>query len=605
MKKLNLILILVFAISFFGCSPKEELNRNKSAKEILGNPEYLAMSYGGFRGKTRDEVPTVAQIKEDMKILSAMGVGIIRTYNTKIKEIDNLLEAITQLKAEDETFEMYLMIGAWIDCQGAWTKELNHELESLEANKAEIDRAVAFAKKYPDIVKVIAVGNEAMVHWASSYFVSPSVILKWVNYLQDLKKKGELPADLWITSSDNYESWGGGDKSYQIPDLEALIKAVDFVSLHTYPFHETFYSPDSWIVPSEEEELSLEQKIEKSMLRAKGVAMKQYQSAADYIQSLGVDKPIHIGETGWASIASTHYGADASKAADEYKAKLFYEYMREWTNSKGMACFYFEAFDEQWKDGGNELGSENHFGLINLKGEAKFVLWEMVDKGVFSGLTRNGVAITKTYGGDKAALMKDVLVPPLLSDVGVQSTQATNPNRKVGEAVTQEIYVVLNPELVPDENNKMTYPSAKLKVNSWEGTCVLKMNLDGELEIKTGEGDWWGCALEFQAGGVGENMSNFKNGFLNFDIKGETGSSINIGFQTGVFLAGTQTNNFVTFEPQGKFSITEEWQTFKIPISQLNKKANLTDVIGMIYFRGLKNNDGKSFSVKKIYYSMK
>jgi len=100
------------------------------------------------------------------------------------------------------------------------------------------------ANKYPDIVKIIAVGNEAMVKWAATYYVNPNVILKWVNILQDKKKTGELPADLWITTSDNYESWGGGKDFYRTPDLEALIRAVDYVSLHTYPFHESYYTPD-------------------------------------------------------------------------------------------------------------------------------------------------------------------------------------------------------------------------------------------------------------------------------------------------------------------------------------------------------------------------
>jgi len=77
-----------------------------------------------------------------------------------------------------------------------------------------------------------------------------------------------------------------------------------------------------------------------------------------------------------------------------------------------ISLFYFEAFDEQWKDARNPVGSENHFGLINLKGEAKFALWEMVDAGAFDGLTRDGMLITKTYNGDKKALMKEVLVPP-------------------------------------------------------------------------------------------------------------------------------------------------------------------------------------------------
>ena len=90
--------------------------------------------------------------------------------------------------------------------------------------------------------------------------------------------------------------------------------------------------------------------------------------------------------------------------------------LREWTNKEKISCFYFEAFDEQWKDAANKLGSENHFGLINLKGEAKYAIWDLVDKGVFNGLTRDEQSIKKTYDGNKEALMQDVLVPPTAAE---------------------------------------------------------------------------------------------------------------------------------------------------------------------------------------------
>jgi hypothetical protein len=88
--------------------------------------------------------------------------------------------------------------------------------------------------------------------------------------------------------------------------------------------------------------------------------------------------------------------------------------MREWTDKEKISLFYFEAFDEQWKDSGNPSGSENHFGLINLQGQAKFALWEMVDKGVFKNLTRDGKTITKTYSGNEKALWETVKMPSLL-----------------------------------------------------------------------------------------------------------------------------------------------------------------------------------------------
>ena len=396
----------------FSCAEKPKIEPNLTAADILGNPKYLAISYGGYREVTRDVQPTIPELKEDMKILAAMNVKILRTYNVHLDQASNLLAAISELKKEDPTFEMYVMLGAWIDCKNAFTElEPDHNLES-ERNAVEIETAVELANKYPEIVKIIAVGNEAMVKWAASYYVQPSVILKWVNHLQELKKSGELPADLWITSSDDFASWGGGDTSYRTPDLEKLIKAVDYVSMHTYPMHNTYYNPEFWVVSANEKDFTDAEKVDAAMVRALEFAKNQYQDVSSYVKSIDPTKTIHIGESGWATVSDGHYGKKSARAADEYKAGSYYKMMREWTNKEKIALFYFEAFDEKWKDAKNPVGSENHFGLINLKGQAKYALWEMVDAGVFDGLTRDGMQITKTYNGDKKALMKEVLAPP-------------------------------------------------------------------------------------------------------------------------------------------------------------------------------------------------
>ena len=406
--------VLVFC---FACTNKKNVEishkRAMTAATILGNPKYLAISYGGYRETSRAIQPTIVELKEDLKILSAMGIKIIRTYNVQptLPHASNVLKAIRELKREDPNFEMYVMLGAWIDCLNAWTETLpDHNFESPQ-NAGEIDRAVALAKEYPEIVKVIAVGNEAMVKWAASYFVQPAVILKWVTHLQDLKKKGQLPKDLWITSSDDFSSWGGGDPSYHTEDLEKLMKAVDYVSMHTYPYHNTHYNPEFWKTPNHLKNLSDKEQINAAMSRALNFAKNQYKGVANYMKSLGIQKPIHIGETGWASTSNGHYGPNGSRATDEYKQGVFYASIREWTNSEGISCFYFEAFDEQWKDANNAKGSENHFGLINLKGEAKYPLWNLVDQHVFKGLTRNGKSITKTFQGDLETLMETSLLP--------------------------------------------------------------------------------------------------------------------------------------------------------------------------------------------------
>lgn len=418
MRKFLPFLIFAMAAMVAVSCNQRPVATGKTAADILGSPDYLAISYGGYREKTRDIQPTIPQLKEDMKILSAMGIRLLRTYNVHLDEAANLLEAISQMKRDDPAFEMYVMLGAWIDCKNAWT-DLPDRIRNEESprNATEIIRAVELTQQYPDIVKIIAVGNEAMVHWAWNYYVEPAIILKWVNHLQSLKNKGKLPGTLWITSSDNYASWGGGGSEYHLEDLNELIKAVDFISMHTYPMHDTHYNPDFWGIPEEQEDFSDMKKIDAAMLRASDYAISQYESVVTYVKGLGVDKPVHIGETGWATVSNEHYGDTGSRATDEYKSAQYYHLMREWTNASGISCFYFEAFDEPWKSATNPLGSENHFGLIDLQSQAKYALWDLVDAGLFDGLTRDGKPVTRTFNGDTTAMMQQVKVPPSLEEI--------------------------------------------------------------------------------------------------------------------------------------------------------------------------------------------
>ncbi|MDZ7806640.1 MAG: glycosyl hydrolase family 17 [Gracilimonas sp.] len=404
------------------------MNQDKTkvtAEDILQDPvQYPAISYSGYRELTRDSVPTIPELKEDMEILSAMGIKIVRTYNVYLDAVPRLLQAIREMKDNDPEFEMYVMMGAWIDAKNAWTdKPERIRYEDSPRNAEEIDRAVALAKEYPDIVKVIAVGNEAMVHWQTEYYVEPGIILRWVDHLQDLKRSGELPEDLWITSSDNFASWGGGSSEYHKDDLNELIKAVDYISMHTYPMHDTHYNPDFWGISEDETDLSDMEKIEAAMQRSLEYATSQYRSVVDYMKSQGVEKQVHIGETGWATVSNEFYGNEGSRATDEFKSARYHDMIREWSEENGVSVFYFEAFDEKWKDAQNQLGSENHFGLINLRSEAKYMLWDEVDAGIFEGLTRDGMPITKTFDGNIDSLMATVKVPPVNTDLNKMNSE--------------------------------------------------------------------------------------------------------------------------------------------------------------------------------------
>jgi len=573
------------------------------AAELLSNPtKYPAFCYGGYRGTTRDQVPSVAEIKEDLKILSAMGVRLLRTYNTQqFKHAEHLLQAIMELKQADPTFEMYVMLGVWIDCENAWSNKVNHEGENATGNSAEVAAAVALANRFPGHVKVIAVGNEAMVHWASSYFVQPRIILKWVKRLQDLKQQGRIDKDVWITSSDNFAAWGGEGAAYHKEDLVSLIKAVDYISIHTYPFHDTFHQPEYWVKEEDSEELSKKERSRRAVHRALARAKEQYKSVAAYIASHKVKKPIHIGETGWATVSGGNYGASGSGAADEYKSALFYQGMRQWTSAEGISCFFFEAFDEPWKDMGSPSGSENHFGMIDIKGRVKFALWKDFDSGVFHGLTRGGKPLTKSFSGDVKVLEEKMLeVPETPNFDGSLLTEVAD-NREMGQPVSENIYLIFGDTTM---TGTKTRPSAAAKLNAWEGTCGLERKGD-QLHVTTGTGVWWGCGIEIRAGGKGENLEQFKDGKLHFEICGDTQSKFTIGFQSGQFADGNQVSSGVLFGPGEKQSLTAEWKSFAVPLSSLVGKSqpNLQDVTSLLYLKGDSNFDGKAIKVRRVFFS--
>jgi hypothetical protein len=86
--------------------------------------------------------------------------------------------------------------------------------------------------------------------------------------------------------------------------------------------------------------------------------------------------------------------------------------VRKWTTENNLTCFYFEVFDEPWKSNGTD-GSEGHFGLFTVDGKAKYPIWDLVDTGMFKGLSRGGNPIVKTHNGNKEVLFQKLKSPVL------------------------------------------------------------------------------------------------------------------------------------------------------------------------------------------------
>jgi exo-beta-1,3-glucanase (GH17 family) len=483
-----------------------------------------------------------------------------------------------------------------MQCENAFTAKANHAKGDTLNNKAEIIQAIALAQEYPDIVKVIAVGNESMVHWAATYYLEPGIILRWVEYLQSLKNEGTLDSSLWITSSDNFASWGGGDDSYHKEDLELLLNAVDYISLHSYPFHDTHYDPGFWYVPENEESLDTIQQVKNAIAKCVSRVKGQYLAVSEYMNSLGIEKEIHIGETGWASFTNTMYGAEGSHAADEYKQKLYYQSLHDWTNSAGISCFYFEAFDEPWKDDKNPGGSENHFGLFGVNGEVKMPLWDSYDAGLFKGLSRNGHELYKSFQGRRDSVINKLLPPPYKSDMPVKEIRY--PEQDSGALMASHL-IILGTAVDDHSQATFRYPVSSLKLEGWENTCQLELKQDSILLVNTGTGSWWGGALSY-ASGESQDQSSFKNGRLVLSIRGNSTCNFELGLQSGAYSKGNLEEGHFKFGPNSRKKITDQWQTFSLDFSKLEGTLDWEDIGALLYIKGLDKFDGGSLELKNI-----
>ncbi|WP_201746231.1 glycoside hydrolase family 17 protein [Veronia nyctiphanis] len=571
----------------------ENYPKTPSGAPILGNSALQAMSYGTFRATSRSEetVPSVNELKEDLRILHAAGIRVLRTYHTqKFSDTQNLLDALVEMSQEDDNFEMYVMMGVWIDALNSFTDQpVNHSQENPD-NDNEMAKAIEFAKKYPEFIKVIAVGNEAMVEWATSYRVDPAIILKRVNELQALKNSGEINNDIWITSSDNHAVWAINNGYYEShkADIEALIRAVDYVSIHTYPFHDTKHNSGFWVVPAEEQSLSRKEQADKAMVRAYEEAIRQIKGAQTMVNSIDDTKQIHIGETGWSTLSTEDFGNGGTGAADEYKQKAYYDAMNTWANTFGASLFFFEAFDEPWKGSADTGHSEKHFGLIDINGKAKYLIWDKVDAGAFSSLTRGGNTITKSNNGDQATVESAILAIPYAFNSGGQ--------------VTGDKFSLFIDEL-----------QSGLTSYGWDnGTGFIGVNTDDKaLVVAPAEPkDWgWGTSVAVPENG-GQNLTGFENGFLMFEVKGDISGAVTIGFQTGLYgnSLRPQTVNGLEFAGSSSRAITDDWTFYKLAVTDLIASSqapapSFDDVTSVFYVQGSPAASSGEIRFRNVRYS--
>ena len=333
---------MIFA-SLAACGPGPETEEG-GAKEngaissqlptILLADEHMAVAYSGFReGQHPDRGegavnPSKDEILEDLEILVDHGFELIRLYDSG-ENSRMTLELI-----RERNLPIKVLQGIWLNAELS-----NHEgcpwldepipTEILAANvienRAEVQRGIALAQQFPQIIVAVNVGNEALVDWTDHLVPLEQMI----RYVRQVRTVIEQP----VTVAENYEWW--------IRDGKLLAAELDFLGVHSYPV---------W------EGRSIDEGLAYTKENVHGVA--------DALPG----KPIAILEAGWATTA-----AQFGERAGEREQARYYRELDAWARETGMTIFFFAAFDEPWKgDPDAPLDAEKHWGLFKVDRSAKY-----------------------------------------------------------------------------------------------------------------------------------------------------------------------------------------------------------------------------------------
>ena len=334
---------LAFALSTLAlasCSPGTQDDTSPidllQPADALITGETMAVAYSGFReGQHPDRGfgavnPSRAEILEDLEILIAHDLNLIRMYDTG----ENTRATLELIREHD--LPVKVLLGIWLRAEISnhrgcpWLDEPIPD-EELAANSLRNDavaqRGIALANEFDNIIVAVNVGNEALVEW-NDHMMSLERVIEFV---RQVKASIAQP----VTVAENYDWW----RKYGAP----LAAEVDFIGVHTYPV---------W------EDKSIDEALDYTIDNIRRV------------RTALPDKPIAILEAGWATSA-TEFGERANEAD---QTRYFAE-LSAWSEKTNTTVFFFEAFDEPWKGNENDpLGAEKHWGLFFVDRTPKQVM---------------------------------------------------------------------------------------------------------------------------------------------------------------------------------------------------------------------------------------
>jgi hypothetical protein len=322
-----------------------------------------AINYSPYRtpeGPRNFEVPTDAQILEDLGLLHQAGYNLLRLFGAETPARDVVAEKILSLAQKnypDMRFHLGVALGGLTSC-------------SDPKNDFNVAYLISNLSRYPNVV-AISVGNETSFY---SKFM-PLACLE--GYIRTIRSQVTQP----VTADDDWtfyagKSWAGGDRVEVKPDT--ILPLIDFAAIHMYPISYTDWNWRQTGVPAgpQRARAMMEESLRVAKAYYDEVAGYQYRGAAGVTVSIGESMPIVIGETGWKAVQTNPASEIEGYAARPENQKWYVDLLfggngyPSWEGAAGgpPTIFYFEATDEAWK------GIDDGWGLWDESRTARYSL---------------------------------------------------------------------------------------------------------------------------------------------------------------------------------------------------------------------------------------
>ena len=249
---------------------------------LASGAKLYCVSYAPFRGNQDPLVPgtrvSAAQIDEDLTLLSRY-TDCIRTYSNA--------NGLDQIPAIAQRHGLKMLMGLWL-------------ANNAELNRQQIATAIDLAKKYPDVIRAVVVGNEVLLRGELSATDLGAII-------REVKSKVSMP----VTYADVWEFW------LRYSDLQ---NAVDFATIHILPYWEDFPLPAS-------------------------AAAAHVDAIRKKVAAAIPNKEIVIGEVGWPSAGRMR---ESARPSPSNQALVISETLAL-AQRENFRVNVIEAFNQPWK----------------------------------------------------------------------------------------------------------------------------------------------------------------------------------------------------------------------------------------------------------------